>query len=139
MTWKFKIVRIVIRKPKNSCNMRHYKHNSRVVQQGCKICLLQFNNGSRRKTGRNDNRGSPKPEVHCIKISLRDNEIWACDLCHSGAGHLATIVVNARHMPTTSRPLGGGAGGGVRGFSLTAISVKKKNPIKMCGIEIVIT
>ena len=31
------------RKAKNSCNMRHYKHNSRVAQQGCKICILQFN------------------------------------------------------------------------------------------------
>ena len=42
-TWKFKIIRIVIRKAKNSCNMRHYKHNSRVAQQGSKICILQFN------------------------------------------------------------------------------------------------
>ena len=31
------------RKAKNSCNMRHHKHNSRVAQQGCKICILQFN------------------------------------------------------------------------------------------------
>ena len=23
--------------------MRHYKHNSRVAQQSCKICILQFN------------------------------------------------------------------------------------------------
>ena len=23
--------------------MRHYEHNSRVAQQGCKICILQFN------------------------------------------------------------------------------------------------
>ena len=32
------------RKAKNFCNMRHYyKHNSSVAQQGCKICILQFN------------------------------------------------------------------------------------------------
>ena len=36
------VIRIVIRKAKNSCNMRHYKHNSRVAQQGCKICILQL-------------------------------------------------------------------------------------------------
>ena len=34
---------MVIRKAKISCHMRHYKHNSRVAQQGCKICILQFN------------------------------------------------------------------------------------------------
>ena len=28
--------------------MRHYKHNSRVVQQDCKICLLQFNSSQTR-------------------------------------------------------------------------------------------
>ena len=31
-----------VRKANNSCNMRHYKHNSRIVQQGCKISTLQF-------------------------------------------------------------------------------------------------
>ena len=28
--------------------MRHYKHNSRVAPQGCKICLLQFNSSQTR-------------------------------------------------------------------------------------------
>ena len=33
-----------IRRAKKFCNMRHYnKHNSRVSQQGRKICILRFN------------------------------------------------------------------------------------------------
>ena len=32
-----------IRKAKKFCNMRLEKHNSRVSQQGRKICILQFN------------------------------------------------------------------------------------------------
>ena len=37
-----------VRKAKNFCNMGHYKHNSRVVQQGCKISILQFNTSQTR-------------------------------------------------------------------------------------------
>ena len=32
-----------IRRTKKFCNMRHYKHNSRISQQGRKICILGFN------------------------------------------------------------------------------------------------
>ena len=44
VTWKFRIIRdSSIRRAKKFCNMRHYKHNSRVSQQGRKICILRFN------------------------------------------------------------------------------------------------
>ena len=32
-----------IHRAKKFCNMRHYKHNSRVSQYGRKICILRFN------------------------------------------------------------------------------------------------
>ena len=42
------------------------------------------------KTGRNDNRRSPTAGFRFNKVSLTNNEIWACNLCHSGVGRLTT-------------------------------------------------
>ena len=53
-----------IRRAKKFCNMRHYKHNSRVSQQGRKICILWFNTSQEHV---NEDLTLSLAWLHCLK------------------------------------------------------------------------
>ena len=102
-----------IRRPKKFCNMRHYKHNSRVSQQGLKICILRFNTSQEHV---NEDLTLSLAWLQCLKPKWKQllilqptlfRDIWLAVLfsaksCHVRSPNLAEVEEENTHTESLS-------------------------------------
>ena len=100
-----------IRRAKKFCNIRHYKHNSRVSQQGRKICILRFNTSQEHV---NEDLTLSLAWLHCLKpkckklrttYDIRDIRLavlFSAMTCHVRSVNLAEVGEENTHTESLS-------------------------------------